>query len=74
VAAKARLCSRKEMVAARCQIRAASRMFKISTGSVAEVEFYFTAIKFIFVCPCMSLIYIMHKYFRRLPFKGLLSV
>jgi len=63
------------MAAARCQIRAVNRMFKISTGSMAEVvELYFTAIKFFVICLYMSLINIMHKFLRRWPPSGLLSV
>ena len=63
------------MVASRCQIRAVSRMYKISTGSVVEiVELYFTAIKFLVIYLYMSLINIIHKFLRRWPLKGLLSV
>lgn len=75
VAVKASLWSGKEMVAARCQIRAVSRIYKISTGSVAEiVELYFTAIKFIVIYLYMSLINIINKFLRRWSLKGLLSV
>lgn len=63
------------MVAVRCQKRAVSRMFKISTGSMTEVvELYFTALKFLVICLYMSLINIIHKFLRRWTPNGLLCV
>lgn len=63
------------MVASRCQIRAVSRMFKISAGNMTEVvELYFTEIKFLVICLYTSLINIIHKFLRRWSLNGLLSV